>query len=310
MKGRLFRSPNDQRPPCAVHRWYSASPARSLRFEQLEDRRMLAATAVTSTIAANTSIQAASTNLLGVNLASWDVQQGTAQTQQLTEAAGLDLFRFPGGAVADDVHFNVAVGITIPQFAQFITSVGGTGMVTVDYGSGSPQEAAAELAYLQGSPSDTTTIGTGLEWSDTAKAWQSVNWQTVGYWASLRAASPLAKDDGLNFLRIGQAAPFTNIDDWEIGNEEYGSWEIDHHGTTGPGGVTTGTAHNPATYAAFSAQFSTLAAEITSTAGLPSISIGVDSDDPTGQSDNAWTQNVLADELADGMLPGFISDHS
>ncbi|HEX4141974.1 MAG TPA: MBG domain-containing protein [Pirellulales bacterium] len=310
MKGHFFRPPRDQQRRCVAICRDSTSPKRSLRFEPLEDRRMLSVTQVNSTIAAGASIQPASTNLLGVNLASWDVQQGTAQTQQLTEAAGLDLFRFPGGATADDQHFNVANGITIPQFAQFISSVNGTGMVTVDYGSGSPQEAAAELAYLEGSPADTTTIGTGLEWSDSAKRWQSVNWQTVGYWASLRAAAPLAVNDGLNFLRIGQAAPFANINDWEIGNEEYGSWEIDHHGTAGPGGASTGSAHNPATYAAFSAQFNTLAAEITGRAGLPSISIGADSDDPTGQSDNNWTANVLADELADGLVPGFISDHS
>jgi hypothetical protein len=114
----------------------------------------------------------------------------------------------------------------------------------------------------------------------------------------------------LNFLRIDHPAPFTDIDDWEIGNEEYGSWEIDHHGTPGPGGVSTGAQHDPATYAAFSAQFSTLAAEITQTAGLPAISIGVDSEDPTGRADDDWTVNVLTDELADGMVPGFISDHA
>ena len=43
-------------------------------------------------------------------------------------------------------------------------------MVTVDYGSGSPQEAAAELAYLEGSPTDTTSLGTGIEWNDSQAA--------------------------------------------------------------------------------------------------------------------------------------------
>ncbi len=75
---------------------------------------------------------------------------------------------------------------TIAQFAEFIQAVGGTGLVTTDYGSGSPQEAEAELAYLEGSPTDTTVIGTGIEWNDGTGAWQNVNWQTVGYWASLR----------------------------------------------------------------------------------------------------------------------------
>ena len=46
-----------------------------------------------------------------------------------------------------------------------------------------------------------------------------MNWNTAGYWASLRVATPLAQNDGLNFLRIGHAAPFTSIKFWEIGNE-------------------------------------------------------------------------------------------
>ena len=273
---------------------------------------------MTSTINANANVGPATTNLLGINLDYSDNQLGTeaAETQQLVTAAGLDLYRFPGGSASDDFHFNVAdnngdsTANTIAQYAQFVSAAGGTGIVTLDYGSGSPQEAAAELAYLQGSPSDTTSIGTGLEWNDSTGQWQSVNWGTVGYWASLRAASPLATDDGLNFLRIDHPAPFTDVKYWEVGNEQYGNWELDHHGTPGPGGVSTGAQNDPATYAAFAAQFATLATEITSTAGLPAISIGIDSEDPTGASDNDWTKNVLTDGLSLGFVPGFISDHS
>ena len=234
----------------------------------------------------------------------------------MVTAAGLDIYRFPGGSASDDFHFNVANNwddsgaTTITQFVQAVTAVGGTGLVTLDYGSGSPQEAAAELAYLDGSPADTTSIGSGIEWNDGAGQWQTVNWGTVGYWAGLRGASPLAQDDGLNFLRIDHPAPFTDIKYWEVGNEEYGSWEVDHHGTAGPGGVSTGAQHDPATYAAFAKQFAALAGEIQTTAGLPQISIGIDSGDPTGASDDDWTKNVLADGLADGFVPGFISDHS
>src|SRR5204863_5630935 len=138
--------------------------------------------------------------------------------------------------------------------------------------------------------------------------WQTVNWNTVGYWAGLRAATPLVTDDGRNFLRIGHAAPFTSIRYWEIGNEEYGSWETDHHGTAGPGGASTGAQHDPATYVAFAKQFATLAASILSNAGLPAIAIGIDSGDPTGGGDNSWTKNVLNAGLAIGWTPNFISD--
>jgi hypothetical protein len=268
---------------------------------------------LSATINAASTAGTATSSLVGVNLAYWDDLLTTTQTQQMVEAAGLNLFRFPGGSASDDFHFNVAANYgdgsadTIPQFAQFISQVGGTGIVTTDYGSGSPQEAEAELAYLDGSPSDTTTIGTGIEWNDTAGAWQNVNWQTVGYWASLRAAKPLATNDGMNFLRIDQAAPFTNVTDWEIGNEEYGSWEDDHHGTAGPGGASTGSQHDPATYAAFAAAFAAFDA---SDNLLPVVKIGIDSGDPTGASDNNWTKSVVTDLYADGYVPGFISDHS
>jgi len=273
-------------------------------------------TPLTATVNAATALHPVTTNLLGVNLAWWDGSLTTTQTQQLAEAAGLTVYRFPGGSSSDDYHFNVSSNygdgsaVTIPQFAQFIQNVGGTGLITLDYGSGSPQEAAAELAYLQGSPSDTTSIGTGIEWNDSTNAWQNVNWQTVGYWASLRAAAPLGTDDGLNFLRIDHPTAFANIKYWEVGNEEYGGWEIDHHGTAAPGGVSTGAQHDPATYVTFAEQFSAYASEIVTTAGLPALSIGIDSGDPTGGSDNNWTRNVLTAGSSIGFVPNFISDHS
>ena len=138
-------------------------------------------------------------------------------------------------------------------------------------------------------------------------AWQSVNWQSVGYWAGLRAATPLAHDDGYNFLRFGRASPFTGINYCEVGNEEYGTWEIDHYAPSGYGGNSTSPYNYPAAYAQFAASFSAFASADKS---LPSILVGIDSGDPSGTSDNNWTKNVLADGLADGFVPGFISDHS
>ena len=268
-------------------------------------------TLLTANVAAGNVVRAAPTGLLGVNVADWASSLDTPQMEQTVTAAGLTTYRYPGGSTADDYHFNTAGNVpnTISEFAQFIQAVDGTGFVTVDYGSGSPQEAAAELAYLQGSPNDQTPIGNGIQWNDSAGQWQNVNWRTVGYWASLRAAAPLATDDGLNFLRIDHPAPFSSIKEWEIGNEEYGFWETDHHGTAGPGGVSTGASHDPATYAAFAKTFAGLAQTILNDAGLPSISIGIDSEDPTGGADNNWTKNVLADGLSIGFVPNFISDH-
>jgi hypothetical protein len=241
-------------------------------------------------------VRAVDTQLLGVNLAWWDSDLNTAQTQQMVQAVGLTMFRFPGGSSSDDFHFNAPPTYngegTDSSMASFISSVNGVGLATLDYGSGSPQEAAAFLAYLEAPVGNTTPIGNGQEWNDSTKAWQTVNWQTAGYWASLRASAPLAKDDGLNFLRLDRSAPF-NIPYWEVGNEEYGSWEVDHHTAQ----------HDPATYIAFAKQFVTYAAQID-----PSISIGLDVGSP-GDYDH-WTASILQQSAVQGFMPGFLSDHN
>jgi alpha-N-arabinofuranosidase len=92
-----------------------------------------------------------------------------------------------------------------------------------------------------------------------------------------------------------------------VGNEQYGTWETDHYSPTGYGGNSTSSYNYPAAYAQFAASFS---AFVIADKSLPSILIGIDSGDPSGASDNNWTKNVLTDGLADGFVPGFISDHS
>jgi len=153
------------------------------------------------------------------------------------------------------------------DFGSFVNTLQATGtqaLITVNYGTsvadragsvtagtsgvpnlcsepntaGQPQEAAAWVAYANGSPSNTQLIGLDSVGFD---------WKTVGFWAGLRAASPLPVDDGYNFLRIAQAAP-VGIKFWEIGNEMYyNGWagnrnfEADLHAPyTYPGGYYGG----------------------------------------------------------------------
>ena len=85
------------------------------------------------------------------------------------------------------------------------------------------------------------------------------NWQTAGYWASLRAAAPLGSDDGKNFLRISRTAPL-GFKYWEIGNECYGSWETDSNAV----------AHDPYTYALRATNYIALMKAVD-----PTIKIGV-----------------------------------
>ncbi|HEX4053616.1 MAG TPA: hypothetical protein VHX86_05075 [Tepidisphaeraceae bacterium] len=255
------------------------------------------------TVDAAQTIRSVDPQDLGVNLVEWDSALTSSQTEQMVLAAGLNLFRFPGGSASDNFHFNTPPAYngqgTAESMASFIDSVNGNGIVTLDYGTGSPQEAAAFLAYLDGSPTDTTVIGVGEEYDTTTSTWVQENWQTVGYWASLRAAAPLGTDDGLNFLRADHPASM-NITYFEVGNEVYGSWETDYHGSGGD----TGAPHDPTTYADFYMQFANLAQEID-----PNISIGVDAPGPDLTDYNGWLGKILTILSANGVTPGFLSDH-
>jgi hypothetical protein len=269
-----------------------------LRVRHLESRDLPSAV----TVNFNHIVQPVRLDDLGANLVSRDTNLNTSQTAQMAQAAGLGMYRLPGGSIADTWHFEYPPTYkgegTIASMAQFIASVKGSAVVSLDYGSGSPQEAAALLAYLDAKVGDTTVIGMGKQWNDSAHSWVPVDWRTAGYWSGLRAAQPLAHDDGLNFLRLGQSAPF-NFQYFEVGNEVYGTWETDHHGSGGDPGA----AHDPATYVAFAKQFGTCAQQI-----APTISIGFDVGSIGGF--NNWNTNILQQSVSQGFTPGFLSDHS
>jgi hypothetical protein len=117
---------------------------------------------------------------LGVNTASWDSNFPDAAIASSLSSASTGLIRYPGGSYADDYLWqpNTYKGTVDPvDFAQYSKQVdaisNGQKFVTVNYGSDTPQDAAAWVTQSR-------TSGEGV---------------------SL----------------------------WEIGNEEYGSWETDNH---------------------------------------------------------------------------------
>jgi hypothetical protein len=274
-------------------------------LECLESRRLLAAV----TVNAGQIVRAIDSKLLGMNTAPWDGNLSSSQTSTLVNNMGTTAVRIGGGSTIDSSwHFNVNnQSQTIGQQAAFIAAHGNVGVVSVNYGTASPQEAAAELAYLNGSTTDTTPIGLGEQWN--GSAWVDVDWKTAGYWASLRAATTVSGNpDGLNFLRLNHPAPF-GFHYWEMGNEEYGSWETDDHGTGGdhlpmPAGAMPAQ-HDPTTYISFAKQFSTFASTID-----PTISIGISSQATDNQFNN-WITNLLiqCNSAHQNFMPGFISDH-
>jgi hypothetical protein len=162
-------------------------------------------------------------------------------TTAYLKASGLTTLRFPNSS-ADLYHWSTNtetpykgadLGYIAPaaSFASAVQLVdqAGTVLVTVDYGSnpdgtggGEPLEAAAWVAYANGDPSSSKVIGKDSTGHD---------WGTVAKWATIRGQTPLATDDGYNFLRISHPASL-NIKLWQIGSHVYnnGYYGGDHVG--------------------------------------------------------------------------------
>jgi hypothetical protein len=142
-------------------------------------------------------------------------------TNTFTPGAGnADAPRKPYNAPGNDMgHLLLALdktGIDPVIYVNYGANAKGTG-------GGEPKEAAAWVAYANGSPDSDKEIG---------KDSTGFDWKTVGFWAGLRAVSPLPTDDGYNFLRIHHPEP-AHIQIWQIGEDvaENGYYAGDHKGT-------------------------------------------------------------------------------
>jgi hypothetical protein len=225
-------------------------------------------------------------NFYGLHTSVYDTSlNDTGALPTLLAGTGITTLRYPGGGYSDNYHWaNFSItpyfSSTAPAcnvqadgylasdgdfgtFVKLLRASGTQGLITVNYGTsvadanlsktygtdgqktcsepntfGQPQEAAAWVAYANGSASSTQVIG---------KDATGYDWKTVGFWASLRAASPLSTDDGFNFLRIGVSTP-VGVKFWEIGNEMYyNGWATNHNAETDdhapyvyPGGYSPG----------------------------------------------------------------------
>lgn len=170
---------------------------------------------------------------IGVEASVLDPNLATVAVANLLHDAGVLTLSYPGGPASDQYHWATHTmvyrdgkpapldkGTNFGMFVRLIDHIGGTAVITVNYGSnqrgdgpGEPSEAAAWVAYANGKPDDLHIIG---------KDSTGFDWKTTGYWASIRAAAPLATDDGYNFLRLNHPAPL-NIKYWAVGNDVYGN---------------------------------------------------------------------------------------
>ncbi|HEX9539506.1 MAG TPA: alpha-L-arabinofuranosidase, partial [Streptosporangiaceae bacterium] len=91
----------------------------------------------------------------GLNSAVWDSQMNVPQVQGLLQQAGVEMLRYPGGSYGDIYHWQdntapggyVAPGTGFDAFMGTVKKIGAQPMLIANYGTGTPQEAAAWVQY-------------------------------------------------------------------------------------------------------------------------------------------------------------------
>jgi hypothetical protein len=104
---------------------------------------------------ANTIRRRVDARLFGLNAAVWDNQFNTATTVSLLSANGTRLLRFPGGSLSDEYHWrtNTTLNNTFQwatnfdAFASVALALNAQAVITANYGTGTPQEAADWVQY-------------------------------------------------------------------------------------------------------------------------------------------------------------------
>ncbi|MBV9382659.1 MAG: cellulose binding domain-containing protein [Streptosporangiaceae bacterium] len=91
----------------------------------------------------------------GLNSAVWDSQMNAPQVQNLLRQAGVRMLRYPGGSYGDIYNWQdntapggyVAPGTDFDSFMGTVQKIGAQPMLIANYGTGTPQEAAAWVRY-------------------------------------------------------------------------------------------------------------------------------------------------------------------
>jgi alpha-L-arabinofuranosidase len=90
---------------------------------------------------------------LGVNTATWDPLLADPMTLARVQASGARFFRFPGGGTADQYHWqqntmvSATAGADTTEFMKLVQAVGGQAIITANYATGTPAEAAAWVHF-------------------------------------------------------------------------------------------------------------------------------------------------------------------
>ncbi|MFI9006774.1 cellulose binding domain-containing protein [Actinosynnema sp. NPDC053489] len=111
--------------------------------------------AVTVTVNTRAGLEVVHEAATGVNHAIWDTHLGSDAVADLLKDAGVKAMRYPGGSYSDIYHWAdhtapggyVAPNTDFDTFMGGVRRAGGQAIVTANYGTGTPAEAAAWVRY-------------------------------------------------------------------------------------------------------------------------------------------------------------------
>lgn len=193
--------------------------------------------------------------MFGANIGYWSIISSPDLTAAAAES-GLTVFRYHPGTYNDPNTVPGAINMwdftaldnfgaaRLGDFGRFLIATGTTGQIHINYGAGSPAQAAALVAYLRvrtDAPASllNTSLGSAVV-EPTISGTRTRDWRTVGFWANLRASAPLPVDDGFNKLRLNHPEPFP-VKYWECGNEaDYSFVPCFRHKVPGETSITQG----------------------------------------------------------------------
>jgi len=220
------------------------------------------------TVEANNVTSSIGTYFYGTNLTPYLGPQMTTDPSYIAKAIPqhYGLIRVPGGSEGDTYDWWTAksylgvpegrVSPHIDDFAKFAEAVGGQLDIIVNYGTGTPLEAANWVEYANAPVPTSGTEG----W--TVNSYTGDQAAPKGYFAWLRA-------------QRGHPAPY-GVKYWEVGNEIYGGWEPDNY-----------TNHDPVAYANRYLEYYNAMKAVD-----PTIKIGAVID-PGDWWPNKWNENLL-----------------
>ena len=104
---------------------------------------------------ASQMLRSAEARWFGLNTAIWDGNFDTIYTANALSELGTRILRFPGGSLSDEYHWATGKSLnntwawttTFSKFIHIATNAGAQAIITVNYGTGTPAEAAGWVRH-------------------------------------------------------------------------------------------------------------------------------------------------------------------